>query len=143
MGTRPPDAIVNVRLTATGSGGRRSGIGRVTFGCPVFFGDEQRLKQGYDCRLYFDEAQATVMPGETASRIPVRFLFPDLVRDQLRVGVRFTLWEGRDIGDSQADVTSPSRIFPLSYQTIRMGAPKPPACSATLVVPMLGPAAVK
>ena len=55
----------------------------------------------FDCRLLLDQVGTTLLPGVSYEKIPVKFLFPDLVKPRLRVGASFSLWDGRDIADGE------------------------------------------
>ena len=60
----------------------------------------QRRGSGFDCIFLLDVAGvAAIAPGETLTRVPVRFLFPALAVSHLKRGAHFTMWEGRTIGD--------------------------------------------
>lgn len=94
-----PDAIVSVSLRATIDGGRKSPIPRMVYVCPVFFGIQR--KEANDCAFFLNEIDAQLQPGGPSVVVPVMFLARDLVAPNLRPGVRFTLWEGRDIGEAE------------------------------------------
>jgi hypothetical protein len=93
------DAVARVRLRATEAGGRRSPIGPTMFRCPVFFGDQR--EQANDCAFFFNEAGVSVAPGGPEVQVPIKFLALELVVEKLKIGARFTLWEGRDVGEAE------------------------------------------
>src|SRR4051794_21954434 len=95
---REVDATVRVRLFPTALGGRRTAISIPEYRCPVFF-DDQR-EDAYDCQLLLGEVGAILEPGGPSVIVPVTFMSPDLVLPMLRPGVRFILWEGKDIGEA-------------------------------------------
>ena len=92
-----PDILVRVRLRTAQEGGRQKGeIPPLQFRCPFVFEGEM-----FDCRLLLDQVQTTLQPGATYEQIPVKFLFPDLVKPRLRSGASFKLWDGQDIADGE------------------------------------------
>lgn len=92
-----PDIRVRLRLRTADEGGRQKGeIPPVQFRCPFVFEDEM-----FDCRLLLDDAGTSLQPGASYEGIPVKFLFPDLVKPRLAPGATFKLWEGRDIADGE------------------------------------------
>lgn len=92
-----PDIRVRVRLRTAEEGGRRKGeIPPVQFRCPFVFEGEM-----FDCRLLLDQVGTTLQPGASYEQIPVKFLFPDLVKPRLHPGASFKLWDGRDIADGE------------------------------------------
>jgi hypothetical protein len=93
------DAVVRVHLRARDAGGRTSAIPNTMYRCPVFF-DEQR-EQANDCVFFFNQTEEVAAPGGPGVQVPVNFLVPELVAEKLKVGARFTLWEGRDIGEAE------------------------------------------
>jgi len=92
-------AIATIRLMSPAEGGKRLAI-RGDYRCPVFFRNVPELSlHGYECRLLLGEI--SIVPGETARDVPIAFLSPNDVFPHLNIGVRFRLWEGRDIGDGE------------------------------------------
>ncbi len=87
-----PDIIAKVRLYATEAGGRKGATPSETFGCLFEFEGEK-----FDCRLLLQEV-GFLAPGATA-KVPVAFLYPELIKPRLKVGSRFTLWEAPTIGE--------------------------------------------
>jgi hypothetical protein len=91
-------AIAKVTFLSTEEGGRTQPIPLMNFGCPVFFeGVDALSSHGYDCRLLISEYGAAISPGETVNELAMIFLYPEDVFPHLKIGVRFTLWEGRTI----------------------------------------------
>lgn len=98
-----PDIIARVSLFATAQGGRTTTIPSVQYGCPLFIAGE-----GFDCRLLLDQVGISLAPGTTAD-VPIKFLFIDLVRSRLAVGVQFKLWEGGTFAEGKIlQVLAPS-----------------------------------
>ena len=93
------DAIVRLTLRPTSDGGRKSAIPSIVYRCPVFFGDEREAAN--DCAFFLDEIQDKAEPGGPPVIVSIRFLAPHLVADKLRPGAKFTLWEGRDVGEGE------------------------------------------
>ncbi|WP_157966673.1 hypothetical protein [Fastidiosibacter lacustris] len=54
-------------------------------------------KHAYDCRLLVQEYGKPISLGDTVENIRIVFLSPDEVIPRLKVGTRFTLWEGKTI----------------------------------------------
>lgn len=91
-----PDVIVRVKLRSVELGGRKTPIPPIEYGCPFFFEGE-----GFDCRLLLDQANVCLEPGGPEAEVPVKFLWPELIKPRLKPGDKFTLWEGKDIADGQ------------------------------------------
>jgi translation elongation factor EF-Tu-like GTPase len=85
-----PDIIASLYVLSTSEGGRKSPIVASMFGCTFEHGSEKN-----DCRLLL-EGKGDVWPGQQIS-VPIKFLFPELVRPRLQVGDSFRLLEGRVI----------------------------------------------
>jgi hypothetical protein len=85
-----PDIIASVRFYTTEAGGRKGPTPPDKFGCPFDFQGEK-----FDCRLLLGGV-GSIAPGATA-RVPIAFLYPELVKPRLKVGNGFTLWEMRTI----------------------------------------------
>ena len=98
--TVTPDAVVRVYLFASDAGGRSSPIPPRRFKCPVAFSPQGEMN---DCAFLLDEVGVTLEPGGKSQIVPVKFLNPELAAGKLRIGARFTLWEGRYIGGDQSD----------------------------------------
>lgn len=94
-----PKITVKITLLRSDQGGRVQPLPAGRFGCPVFFNDVPELSDhAYDCRFSISEQGRHVAPGETVENIEARFLSPDIVLPHMRPGIRFTLWEGKPIG---------------------------------------------
>jgi hypothetical protein len=92
-----PDIRVRVRLRTHEEGGRQKGeIPPVQFRCSFVFEGEM-----FDCRLLLDQVGTTLQLGARHEGIPVKFLFPDLVKPRLHPTARFKLWDGRDIAEGE------------------------------------------
>ena|SRR5579871_1377292 len=89
---RQPDIIASVRFYPTEQGGRKGPTPPHIFRCPLEFEGEK-----FDCGLHLDET-GSLAPGMSA-KVPITLLFPALLKPRLKVGSRFTLWEGRTIAD--------------------------------------------
>jgi hypothetical protein len=96
-------AFATIRLKATKEGGKSKPIGHGgDYSCPAFFKDVKALSEhGYDCRLLLQRLGKSIYPGDTVRNVPMAFLSPDEVFLHLRVGVRFKLWEGGEIGEGE------------------------------------------
>ena len=79
-----------VQFYTTEAGGRKGPTPPETFGCPLEFEGEM-----FDCRLLLNEI-GSLAPGATV-KLPIAFLYPELVKPRLNVGSRFTLWETKTI----------------------------------------------
>jgi hypothetical protein len=88
-----PDILARVTMYLPGNGGKRDAIPPVQYRCPLSINGRQ-----YDCRLLLNQIGKGLFLGETAD-IPIKFLCFDLVKDQLLLGAKFTLWEMRDFAE--------------------------------------------
>jgi hypothetical protein len=95
-----PDIIATVRFYATEASGRKGPTPPNMFGCPLEFEGEK-----FDCRLLLN-AVGSLAPGATA-KVPVAFLYPELIKPRLKVGSRFTLWEMRTIAEGVVEEILP------------------------------------
>jgi hypothetical protein len=95
MDNLKPDIIARIHLYPTDQGGRQKVIPPSRFGCPFFFAG-----QGFDCRLLLDQVGVSLAPGTTAE-VPIKFLYPELVKTKLTPGSRFKLWEAGDFADGE------------------------------------------
>jgi hypothetical protein len=86
MAATKPDIMASLRLYTTAEGGRKGPTPPDKLGCPFEFQGEL-----FDCRLLLDET-GPLAPGAKAT-VPILFLRPDLIKDRLQIGSRFTLWE--------------------------------------------------
>ncbi|HSP15846.1 MAG TPA: hypothetical protein VLV78_13955 [Thermoanaerobaculia bacterium] len=89
-----PDAIVDIELLSPEDGGRRTPIAADSYGCPIRFEDEY-----FDCRM--DLSGVGALPPGGGARVPLKFLNPDLIVPRLEPGSKFTLWEGKTIGQGK------------------------------------------
>lgn len=83
-----PDLTATVRFLSTAEGGRSGATPSNFLGCLFGYGGEI-----YDCRLLL-EGIGSIRPGDRLI-VPIKFLSPDLLLGELRVGDQFDLWEGR------------------------------------------------
>jgi len=67
--------------------------------CPVFLGAQR--EKANDCAFFLDQVEGRAEPGGESIMVPIKFFFPELISDRLRVGAKLTLWEGRDIGEAE------------------------------------------
>ncbi|MGI6416374.1 MAG: hypothetical protein ACOX1P_11955 [Thermoguttaceae bacterium] len=88
-----PDITARVRLYHTANGGKSTAIPPVQFGCVFRFEGEY-----FDCRLLLDQVQIMLNPGDAAD-VPIKFMFPELIKARLKHGDSFELWDGRDIAE--------------------------------------------
>ena len=97
------DIKATIRLKATEKDGKSRAIGNGgDYSCPVFFeGVPELSAHGYDCRFLLGRDGRTISPGETAQDVPLAFLSPREVLAHVRIGTRFTLWEGGTIGEGE------------------------------------------
>lgn len=94
--------FARIRLKTPADGGRTQALPRGGFGCPVFFeGIPELSEHGYDCRFVPSEVTHSMNPGQVAEEVAIQFLSWEEVRPHLKPGVRFTLWEGRSIGEGE------------------------------------------
>jgi hypothetical protein len=91
-----PDIIATVRFLSTDEGGRKSATPSSRFGCIFTFKDKN-----FDCFLLLNDV-GEVMPGDKI-RVPIAFLYPELLKHELHVGDCFTLRELRIIAEGQVE----------------------------------------
>lgn len=87
-----PDIIATVQLYATEHGGRKMPTPPDLFRC--LFAFEENM---FDCALITKES-GSIFPG-TSTRVPIVFLYKDLIKFRLNVGSKFKLWEMGIIGE--------------------------------------------
>ncbi len=90
-----PDIIAKVRLYSKDEGGRNRGLPLDRFGIPMFFEGEY-----FDCRLLLDQVGLSPEPG-SVTIVPIKFLYPELIKPRLSVGKHFKLWEMKFIGEGE------------------------------------------
>ena len=88
------DILGKIAFYKTSEGGRKSAISADWLGCIFEFEGEY-----FDCRLIL-EGIGLLEPGARAT-IPIAFLNPQLIKPNLKVGSRFTLWEGKTIAEGE------------------------------------------
>lgn len=92
-----PDILATVRLLSTREGGRHSPTPTNFLGCLFEIAGEY-----FDCRLLL-ESVGSLLPGDQV-QIPIKFLSPQLFKDQLQIGQEFNLCEGqRKIGEGKIE----------------------------------------
>lgn len=87
MNCLTPDIIAEIHMYSTKHGGKKKVIHNIQFGCPLFYQGE-----GFDCRILLDQVGASLGPGQI-TRVPIKFLFPELIKSRLTSGDQFTLWD--------------------------------------------------
>lgn len=91
--------LADIALKETADGGKTIPITGPIYSCPVFFDDIAALaNSGWDCRILIGEHGEPIPPGGGAHAVAIVFLSPEIVLPHMKVGVTFTLWEGRTIG---------------------------------------------
>jgi len=84
-----PDILARIRLHDVGHVHRKE-LRPPYFSCPFRFEGES-----FDCRILLEAAAPRLVAGAVAV-LPIAFLNPPLVKDRLRPGSKFLLW---DLGD--------------------------------------------
>jgi hypothetical protein len=84
-----PDAIISVCFKTPEENGRNTAVQGDYYNCPLFIDGE-----GFDCRLLLGRNKLEL---GVRYEVPIKFLFPELVRTKLTVGKEVTLWEGKEI----------------------------------------------
>jgi hypothetical protein len=92
-----PDIFVKVNFYSTGEGGRKLPTDSKMFGSIFTINDSK-----HDCRLLLENIGA-IKPGETKSGVPIKFLCPELVIPKLKKGVKFYLWDMRNIAEGEVE----------------------------------------
>ncbi len=90
-----PDIVARIKFRTTEDNGRRKPLPAKQFGCPLIF-----ERAAFDCRLLLDQTGELVYPGEVVE-IPVKFLFPQLIKPRLQIGSKFKLWDTKDFADGE------------------------------------------
>lgn len=94
--------LAKITLLSAEEGGRTQAIPVMNFGCPMHFENVPELvKHAYDCRLLVEEYGTPILPGDTIENVRILFLSPNEVIPWLKVGTRFTLWEGKTIAHGE------------------------------------------
>lgn len=88
-----PDALVELRLFPTDSGGRAGPTSTAWWGCPLSIDGDL-----YDARFDLSEI-APLRPGQSRI-VPLKFLNRDLVMPRIAEGQELRVWEGRVIGEA-------------------------------------------
>ncbi|WP_416391617.1 hypothetical protein NR756_02685 [Alloalcanivorax xenomutans] len=92
------EVFAKITLLSAKEGGRKQAIPLMSFGCPIYIENTPELAgHAYDCRLLVQEYGSPILPGETVKKIKIVFLSPNEVIPLLKIGTRFTLWEGKTI----------------------------------------------
>jgi len=95
MNSIRPDIIARITLLPTDQGGKTKTIPAIQFGCPI-----QLEGESFDCRLLLDQIDSSLAPGQTVT-VPIKFLYSELARPRLKIGLLFTLHEIGKIGDGE------------------------------------------
>jgi hypothetical protein len=94
-----PDAFARVRLFSPEAGGRSSVPPATHYRCPVYFGEQrQDVEEVWECAFLLDQADGTLQPGGESAIVPIKFMNPVSIQNELHSGASFVLWEGRNIG---------------------------------------------
>lgn len=86
MSATKPDIKVEVHFLSTKEGGRQGPTRPDFHRCPLKYQGEF-----FDCQLMLHDS-GPIAPGETRI-VPVVFVSPELIKNRLRVGDTFELWE--------------------------------------------------
>lgn len=98
------DVVARVRLISTAEGGRAGATPADNWGCLLAVADVM-----LDCRLLLGGV-GPLVPGHEAT-VPIAFLSPDIAREHLAVGTRFTLWEAGTVGEGEiVSVSFPNQV---------------------------------
>jgi hypothetical protein len=89
-----PDVIARVFFFLTSEGGRQGPTPSDSLSCIFGFGG-----RFYDCRLLLEEV-GSLWPGQEAV-VPIKFLFPELIKHRLKIGDRFYLRDYRKIAEGE------------------------------------------
>lgn len=90
----------SIKLLNKENDGRASPIPPVQFRCLLLFAGVKELSAyPYDCRIFFEECAKGVDPGEEIDNVPIAFLSPEKIFPYIQVGTRFTIRDGKIIGD--------------------------------------------
>ena len=94
------DVVARTRFLTTDEGGRETDVApQSALGYrPIFFleGDAE----GHSCVILVEAIGGRIALGSRVD-VPILFLFPELIKPRLKVGNRFTLWEGHTIANGE------------------------------------------
>src|SRR5258706_13260355 len=97
---RGPDIIASVRFYPIEEGGRHVATPPKLFKCPFEFQGEK-----FDCGLHLEQS-GPLAPGAAAT-VPITLLYPELIKQRLKVGARFTLCEMKTIAEGVVEQLLP------------------------------------
>jgi len=89
-----PDILADIQFYQTKDGGRQGPTPPDKFGCLLEISGKY-----YDCRLVLDKIGA-LSPGQSAT-VPIKFLSPEAVLEQLKFTPQFHLWDGKRIAEGK------------------------------------------
>lgn len=102
-------AYATIQLYDESAGGRESPIPAIKYKCPLFFIHEGNVAtQGCDCRILLDEYGRGIDFGETLDKVPLVFLSPENVFNNIQIGTEFYIWEMGFIGQGVISFIQPS-----------------------------------
>ena len=91
-----PDILATVYFYSSDEGGRQTPTPSDKLNCILDLEGEY-----FDCRLLLDET-GSLLPGQEAL-VPIKFLYPDLVKPKLKLGDKFHLRESKTIAEGVVD----------------------------------------
>ena len=89
-----PDVSAEIKLYSTAEGGLKNPVFLPKVGCILTYKGEN-----FSCFLLLPE-DSKVFPGDKTI-LPIKFLYPDLIKSNLKVGDTFTLKDYRVIADGK------------------------------------------
>lgn len=92
-----PDIYVTANFYLTDRNGRKLPTDAHCFRTIFVIGESK-----HDCRLHLDEI-GSIFPGDNKKRVPIKFLFPDLVIPKIAKGTKFYLWDMRNIAEGEVE----------------------------------------
>lgn len=87
-----PDISAEIKLYPTAKGGLENSVFLPKVGCILTYKDEN-----FSCFLLLPK-DSQVFPGDRTT-LPIKFLYPDLIKPNLKIGDAFTLRDYRVIAD--------------------------------------------
>jgi hypothetical protein len=90
------DILATVHFYTSDEGGRQTPTPSDKLNCILEFEGEY-----FDCRLLLNET-GPLLPGQEAS-VPIKFLYPDLIKPKLKLGDKFRLRESKTIAEGVVD----------------------------------------
>ncbi|MDK2970572.1 MAG: hypothetical protein PWP23_327 [Candidatus Sumerlaeota bacterium] len=94
--------FASIQLYTQDEGGRKNPLHLSVYRPTAFFRTIPALaERGRDFRMFATPRTPNelIFPGEVVNEVELRFLWPDDVLPYMQEGVRFSIWEGKTVGE--------------------------------------------